>query len=367
MAVNRKYEVEVWYQGTTLLGEIGRLLNSFSWTETRNGVGGIDFNIDESVLKEYCDQIGEEPKVFLQLKNTDIKVKRNGAYRIGGFVNDFPDPNLNQGNSTVSISADGYLNLLSDQITQVTSYANTETTDIAWDLVDKVTNRTGSALGITKDTTNWFVTGVNRDRKYDNDQYVKDLLVALTSLGDGSNDFDFRFTPFRGLQTFDFNNPTVHSLAIEYPAPRKGIGALQMNIGVISDMANRVVVKGSGQGEATISVTVENSSSIETYGIHEAVVSYSDVTDAATLTEKANAILAVKSYPILLPKATVNGSEFDVSSIHAGDLVRVINNKSPWFAVDGYFRIEEMKVNIDSNSNEEVELTLSNLNLPDIS
>lgn len=365
MALTRKYEVEVWYRNSTLLGEIGRLLNSFSWTETRNGVGGIDFNVDESILVDYCTRIGEDPKTFLQLDNTDIKVKRNGEYRTGGFLCDFPDPNFNQGNSTVSIAADGYLNLLSDQVTQTTSYVGVDTTAIAWDLVNGVSSRAGSTLGITKDTANWFTTGVLRDRTYDNDQYVKDLLVALTSLGDGANDFDFRFTPFRNLQTFDFNNPTVWGdVIIEYPAPRKGIGATSMGVKGISRTVNRVIAKGSGQGDATLKVTVEDAASIAERGIHEQTVAYSDVSEVATLTQKAQAILSVKRQPILLPGVHVSGTEFDVGAIHAGDVVKVVNSKSPWFGVSSYYRIEEMKVTVDANGSEDVELTLSNTGLP---
>ena len=72
----RKYEVEVWWQGKTFIGEIGRLLNSFSWKEVRNGVDAIDFNIDQGILMDYCNKIGEQPSTLLQIKNTDIKIKR---------------------------------------------------------------------------------------------------------------------------------------------------------------------------------------------------------------------------------------------------------------------------------------------------
>lgn len=362
MSVTRKYEVEVWHQGTTLLGEIGRMLNSFSWVETRNGVGGIDFNIDESALKEYCDSIGEDAKTFLQLKNTDIKIKRYGSYRTAGFVNDFPDPNYNQSNSTVSIAADGYLNLLADQIVQNPSFSQVETTDIAWNIVNGVSSRAGSTLGITKDSTNWFATGVLRDRTYDNQQYVKDLLVNLTSLGDGSKDFDFRFTPMRKMQTFDYNSPTIHDVTIQYPAPtkpNKGVGATSMTLRVASEMVNKVIAKGSGQGSATLVAEYQDDTSIAQYGIHEAVVLFSDISDTTILMQKAQAIVAAKKDPIVLPVVNVNGATFDISLIHAGDVIKVINTKSPWFPIDAYFRIEEIKVSIDKNSNEDIELILS--------
>lgn len=367
MADKRKYEVEVWWQGNTKLGEIGRLINSensFSWTETRNGVGGIDFNIDMGVLREYCSSIGEDPKVFLQYKNTDIKLKRYGEYRMGGFVNDFPNTNFNTKNSTVSVSADGYLNLLADQITQNTAFKNTETTEIVWDLVNGVSSRPGATLGITKDNTNWFATGINRDRTYDNDQYVKDLVVALTSLGDGSSDFDFRFSPFRSLQTFDFNNPIFHKdIIVSYPAPKRGAGAIGMSADIAFDIVNRVIVKGSGQGESTKSVTKQDNESISQYGIHESVVSYSDVSEESTLSDKADAILAAKAWPSIIPSLMVNGSEFNISNIHAGDVITVNSQRSLWFDIGGLYRIEEMKVAVDKNNNEDVSLKLSNVGL----
>lgn len=360
--MSRKYEVEVWYQGKTLMGEIGRLLNSLKWKEVRNGVDSIDFNIDQGVLMDYCNKIGEDPATFLQIKNTDIKLKRNGEYRLGGFVNDFPDPNFNQSNATVSIACDGYLNLLSDQIVQTQIYNQWYTVDIASDLIIGVNDRTNSTLGISIDYDNHFSPKVKRDRTYDNDQIVSDCLVALTSLGDGSNDFDFRFDPFRKFQTFDFNNPTIWPDTIEYPAPRKGIGANSMSVGVVADMANRIIAKGSGSGEdVTARAVADDIPSQKQYGIHEAVVMYNDVKAVDTLKQYAEAELQVRKQPIFLPKPVVNGALFDVGRIHAGDVIRVVNRKSPWFQVDGLFRIEEMEVTVDENMSESVSLTLSNL------
>lgn len=365
---DRKYEVELWWQGTTKVGEIGRLLNSFKWTETRNGVDAIDFNIDQGVLKEYCDKIGEEPQTLLQIKNTDVKIKRYDEYRLGGFVNDFPDPNYNQSNSTVSIACDGYLNLLEDQvIREAKTYTQQYTTDIASDLIKYACDKAGSTLGITISSENYYDTGVKRDRTYDNQQNIKDAVVNLTSLGDGSNDFDFRFTPMRVFEAYDTNNPLVHDMTVVYPAPAKAngkqAGALSMSVGLVADMANYVIAKGSGQGDETITSTAQDATSIAQYGVHEAVISYSDVSEMATLQQYAEAELETRKVPLFLPKPQVNGAEFDVGVIHAGDVIRVQNDKSPWFSIDGYYRIEEMTVTVDSNGNETVDLTLSDLGL----
>lgn len=362
----RKYEVEIWYQGKERIGEIGRLLNSFKWSETRNGVSTIDFNIDQSVLQEYCSMRGEQPSTLLQLKNTDVKVKRNGEYRLGGFVNDFPDPNFNQSNATVSIACDGYLNLFADQIIREDKrYSQQETTDIFWDLINYANTKQGSLLSVAKDATNWFKTGIKRDRTYDNQQTIKDLLVNLTSLGDGSNDFDFRFNAQRQVQTFNANKPVVHDMTIIYPAPgkttRRLAGATSMSVGLVSDMANYIIAKGSGTGSETKIATAQDGASIKQYGVHEAVISYSDVGDLDTLMQHAQAELAVRKQPVFLPKPKVNGAEFDVSKIHAGDVIRVQNHKSPWFDIDSLYRIEVMEVDVDENGSEDVSLTLSAL------
>ena len=362
----RKYEVEVLWRNRTKVGEIGRLLNSFKWTESRNGVGSIDFNIDQGVLSDYCQKIGEDPAVLLQLKNTDIKLKRYGKYRIGGFVNDFPDINFNQSNTTVSVSCDGYLNLLADQlITDTRRYTQQYTADIASDLIRYACAKPGSTLDITISNANYYATQVRRDRTYDNKQNIKDAVVNLTSLGDGSNDFDFRFTPFREWESYDINNPVVHDMTVIYPAPAKAssrqAGATSMSMKLVSSMANYIVARGSGQGDTTLVVTASDAESIAQYGIHESVLDYSDISVRETLLQHAEAELAVKKLPIFLPQPKVNGAEFDVGSIHAGEVIRVINNKSPWFKVDGLYRIEEMVVSVNSEGSEEVDLTLSSL------
>lgn len=362
----RKYKVEVWWRNRTKVGEIGRLLNSFKWTESRNGVGSIDFNIDQGVLSDYCQKIGEDPAVLLQLKNTDIKLKRYGKYRIGGFVNDFPDINFNQSNTTVSVSCDGYLNLLADQmVTDTRRYTQQYTADIASDLIRYACAKSGSTLDITISNANYYATQVRRDRTYDNKQNIKDAVVNLTSLGDGSNDFDFRFTPFREWESYDINNPVVHDMTVIYPAPAKAsnrqAGATSMSMKLVSSMANYIIARGSGQGDTTLVVTASDAESIAQYGIHESVLDYSDISVRETLLQHAEAELAVKKLPIFLPQPKVNGAEFDVGSIHAGEVIRVINNKSPWFKVDGLYRIEEMVVSVNSEGSEEVDLTLSSL------
>lgn len=362
----RKYEVEVWWRNRTKVGEIGRLLNSFKWAESRNGVGSIDFNIDQGVLSDYCQKIGEDPAVLLQLKNTDIKLKRYGKYRIGGFVNDFPDINFNQSNTTVSVSCDGYLNLLADQlITDTRRYTQQYTADIASDLIRYACAKSGSTLDITISNANYYATQVRRDRTYDNKQNIKDAVVNLTSLGDGSNDFDFRFTPFREWESYDINNPIVHDMTVIYPAPAKAssrqAGATSMSMKLVSSMANYIIARGSGQGDTTLVVTASDAESIAQYGIHESVLDYSDISVRETLLQHAEAELAVKKLPIFLPQPKVNGAEFDVGSIRAGEVIRVINNKSPWFKVDGLYRIEEMVVSVNSEGSEEVDLTLSSL------
>lgn len=367
MATPRKYEVEVWYRGNVKLGEIGRLLNSLKWTETRNGTGGIEFNIDNAILIDYCQKIGTDPAEFIQLINTDIKVKRNGQYRVGGFLADMPEPNFNQDNTTQNFSADGYLNLLSDQRVQTPNYSQVETTDIAWDLIADNNARQYSILGITKSASNWFTTGMKRDRTYDNDQMVADCLVKLTSLGDGSHDFDFRFTPFREFQTFDANNPTIfRNVVIEYPAPRKGIMATNLGVSVVGAVANDILAKGNGQGEATMLASSADIESKLQYGNHDKNISYSDVSIQTTLQQYADANLATYKQPIFLPKVHVSGAQFDVSIIHAGDVIRVSQTKIPWYKTSGFYRIEKIDVKVDNNGSEDIELTLSNVGLPNI-
>lgn len=367
MAQPRKYDLEIWYRGQTKLGEIGRLVNSLKWTEKRNGVGGIDFNIDNGQLINYCQHINEDPMEFIQQFNTDVKLKRNGQYRIGGFLADFPEPNFNQNNMTQNFSADSYENLLSDQRVQTSQYSQVETTDIAWDIIADNNARQYSTLGITKSTSHWFTTGVKRDRTYDNDQMSLDALIKLTSLGDGSHDFDFRLTPLREFQTFDFNNPTIHSdVIVEYPAPRRGIAATSTTVGFLTTLANDILAKGSGQGTATLLAESSDINSKLQYGNHDKVISYSDVSVANTLQQYADAELKIMKQPIFLPKVHVNGSQFDLNNIYAGDVIRVKNSKSPWFGVDGYYRIEQMVVTVNQNSDEDIELTLSNIGLPAI-
>ena len=357
MADNRRYEIEVWWRGQTFVGEIGRLCRNINYSMTRNGVYTLDFSIDSTAYREWCESINEDPMNVLMVKNADIKLKRNGEYVLGAFVADYPDPQFNQDNSVINIACDGYLNLLADQLIDPVRYNQWDGTAIAWDLINKKNQRPNSTLGITLGTV--FNTGKKRDREYADYQEVKESIINLTSLGDGQNDWDFEIDAMRRFNTYDKLGSYRPEIALEYPAPRKGIGVLSMGYLISGEMANRVILKGSGQGVDTLlSIREDNDSQIK-YGVHEATLMFSDISIQNTLDEHAESELRARKDPAILPQPVVSGAQFDLDTIKLGDVITMNNQGDPLFAIRGEYRIEQIDVRLDENMAETIKLTLS--------
>lgn len=352
-----KYEIEIWNRGITKVGEIARYCQSIDLSLVRNGVDTIDFNIDLETFESFCKRIGEDPRNVIKPLVTDIKVKRNGQYVLGGIVIE-NGANFNQNEAKMLVKCDGYLNLLADRYVTA-SYAGIEATTIAWGLISTTQSQTNGSVGITQGSM--FATGKLRDRNY-KDQNVKDGLVNLTQLVDGNFDFCFKYD--RTFETYAKLGNDRPDVVINYPASRIGIGASSMNIPQSgAAVFNRIIGKGSGFGDEALTYTANNTASQVNYYLKEKITTYNDISVLQTLTDNVEGELLLHKDILSLPHVTVDGSQFDLNNIGVGDRVVIQQSKYKSYPMSGYFRIEQIDVKLDENMAEDITLTVDNYGL----
>lgn len=353
----QKYTFELWYRGVTCVGDVTKYCQNISYSLRRNGVESLKFDLDLKAFEDYCDRTGQHAEVILDPLNADIKVRRYGEYLFGTFLIEDPGEfSLNGG--LIHLEFDGYLNLTADRYV-TRSYEQVESTAIAWDLIDTTQSQDNGDLGITQG--DMYETGVLRDRNYD-DQNVKDGEVNLTQLVDGN--FDFSFNAFREFSTHESLGSDRPDIIIEYPATRRNIGAKDLMIPrSAANLYNRIIAKGSGFGDETLRYVAERTTSQVSRFLKEKIITYNDISVLETLIEHAEGDAEMLSQLLELPKPVVNGDQFDLNDVKIGDRIVVKQSKFKMFAMDGYYRIEQIDVTLDENFAEEITLTLDNYGL----
>ena len=130
-----EYTIEVWDINNVFVADISRLVaTSLRITERINDVDEIAFAIDLVQFEKLCASIGTRPLNIIEPYRTDIKIRRNGEYFIGGHV---VRTNVNF-NSTetnkLEIQCTGYLNHFKDRLMTKT-YQNMTYAEIARSLI----------------------------------------------------------------------------------------------------------------------------------------------------------------------------------------------------------------------------------------
>lgn len=341
-----RYELELWINGVQV-GDISRLAYDRKYVLRRNNSEELTFSLNLKAFEDYCTAAGRVPLAMLECYVTDVRVKRNGQYKFGVQVVDM-EFTLGEDGAEVAVKCTGFLDLFRDRyVTKI--YSETEATEIAWDLIDTTQTLAGD-FGVTEGAGS-FITGIERDRDYV-DQNVKDAIINLTDLVDGTFDFGFsydrKFNVYQEIgsdrPTFKFTYPyNIKSLTV----PRSGLNTF-----------NYIIALGSGFGEETLRTEVGDNDSRLNYGTREQIVSFNSVVEQDTLDQHAAAELANKKDILVLPRLNVSGEFCDLDIIDVGDRIPVNVQGYASLPLDGTYRIEQINVSLDENDAEDIGLTV---------
>lgn len=345
-----KYELELWINNV-LVGDISRLAQNRSYTIKRNDREELSFTLDVKAFEAYCAELGSQPVEILEAYVTDVRVKRNGAYLFGVQVVDM-SYTFDEGGAKVEVKCTGFIDLMMDRYV-TTSYSQVDAAAIARDLIEEtqaVMGDFGIVNGISQDS------GVARDRNYI-DQNVKDAIINLTNLSDGT--FDFKFLADRTFETFTQMGATRDNMRFTYPYNIKSMTVPRTALGLY----NYIIALGSGFGEETLRSEAGDTASRLNYGTRQKIVSFNSISEQTTLDQQALSEVLIRKDIVMLPKLKVDGEFCDLNTVWVGDIIPVNTQGFTSLPLDGMFRIEQITCSLDANDAEDIDLVVDNYGL----
>lgn len=356
MAKGEKYKVELWYRGYSRIGEIRRMTRNLRWSKRRNGMYAIEFSMDTTQFHDWCKSIGEHPDNVLNLMNVDVRIKVRDTYVIGAVIIDAPG-DLNQSDSTIQVTCDGFLSLLGRRnITK--NYSNQWTGGIIQDALSVVQSEDNGNLNITFDPTSYMGNSNTRQDTYF-DQNLQEMIVNRSKYV--SDPFDFEFAPDRTLKLYKKIGADRPAVKVSYPAMDGTIGSMSMSVkNTGATIANRIVAYGSGFGEEALRYVANDTISQKRNGIIEDKITFNSVLDINTLQQHAEAELFRRKDKLKQPGPVVSGDQLLTDELTIGDRITGLHSKYALYALQDLYRVEEFSVAVDENDHEEITLTLDN-------
>lgn len=345
-----KYELELWINNVQV-GDISRLAQNRSFSIKRNDREELSFDLDVKAFEAYCATLGSEPVEILEPYVTDVRVKRNGAYLFGVQVVDM-EYSFSEAGASVKVRCTGFIDLMMDRYITI-SYNQVDAAAIARDMIAEtqaVMGDFGITYGVSQDA------GVLRERNYV-DQNVKDAIINLTNLSDGT--FDFKFLADRTFETYTSMGTTRENFKFTYPYNVKSMTVPRTAL----NLYNYIIALGSGFGEETLRSEAGDTASRLNYGTRQKIISYNSVSDQNTLDQHAVGDVLLSKDVLMLPKLKVSGEFCDLNTIWVGDRIPVSTQGYTSLPLDGMFRIEQINCSLDLNDAEDIDLIVDNYGL----
>lgn len=344
------YTVELWDLDGIFVADISHIIRtSLRLSSKLNDVEDISLTIDLVQFEKMCADIGVLPRNILEPYVTDIRIRRNGQYLMGGQVVAVQG-NFNTSDYSLEIKATGYLNYFKDRY-KTGNYTNKTYAQIAWQMI-KDSQDTGANwdFGVTLggDSASSGQAG-NRVREYDN-QEIKDGIINLTKLE--NDNFDFYFTHDKKVYFTPRQGSDKPEIILEYPQNL----ASMIIAKDASTLANTILAIGSGMGDERIEATANSVSSQLNYKVRQRVSTYSDVSQMATLQAKVRGERDFYSELYSRPIVHVRPGELDINDVWIGDAVTIRNYVSTTLSLDGLYRIVGLDIDWSVDGEENVSL-----------
>jgi len=379
-----KYSVELANPAGQVLAELGGRAANRSFTVTRNAADDIEWYLNIDEIEKYCHKTYTDPRTIFVTNQTNVRIKRLGQYFAAGQLNyKYGTLAENSSGNLLQIKAAGFYNLLTTAFTGPgQTYTATDASAIAWDLINTFQTGGNDTTGTLNTTTGKYSGGLvptsywnlgitqgslatvgNHDRVYNN-MALSDALTDFANTNAGS--FDFKFDYLNRFNTYTILGSQRPDILFEYPGNIIEVDAIEDGTQVF----NQIIAQGSGNGTTAQNIwTAPNpvtgtpaAASMQAYGVRQQYVSPSslDVGDSS-LQDYANWNLALYQSPLVLPSIIIDGSKPPyITDFSMGDWVHVrVRNHPLYNDINGMYRVEQVKVQIDDNDFEQVTITTS--------
>lgn len=355
--MNNRMRVEIYDDSGNLIADVSDYAKRKKITFTRNSDPLINITFDASKLEELCINAHIDFYDNLLTKGVnELRIWRDDVVIASGQIN-YTSLSTKDVGIDITVSTDGWFNLLKDRyLLGATSY-NQDAGQIAWDAINLSQNNpaylnadlTNDAdFGITQGV---IQSSVVRERDYQ-DKNVKDLVVQLSEVNNG---FDFEITwdkkfnvyyPKMGIKRDD--------IVFSYPGNIQNIST----DGDATEIYNELNIYGSGTGDNKVKAQVIDRSSISKYKLRQNPRIYNDVINVDTLTEHGNGIKSYSANPSDILTITVDGrSNPEFGTYRLGDEVLIVtDNQMALKPLNNFWRIEQMILSVDEDNLETVDI-----------
>lgn len=372
------YEVELAAPDGTVLASMAGRADNRQFTLTRNAPDTIQWTVDLDEFERWCQTSHQDPRQVLVSNNTEVRIKRQGAYLAAGQLNyKEGDFTADTGGNTLQLRAQGFLGLFSNRFTTSNAagiaanpgsqddqvYTNEDASQVGWDLIN--TNQSGLndyGQGTTPEYWDFGITAGSLPAVGLHTRDYQDMAI-LDALNDFNNvnvgNFDMRIGYDKVFNTYAQIGVQRPDIVLEMPGNIVSASIIEDG----TQVANFIVAQGSGNGSVALQDAISFSeSSAQSYGYRVMIVTPSSLDSAdESLQNYADWTLSQYSVPFVLPTVTYDGAIGpSPTSFNVGDWIRIIIKNHPLYQdINGMYRVEQMQVNADKNDVETVQITTS--------
>lgn len=359
-----KYTVEIWTRDGTLIVDLSGKVANKRFQQSRNQPDIIEFELDAREFEAYCRAAYINSTSALLTRSVEIRVKRNQTYFTGGQLV-YKRLSVSGKQAVITIKGIGFLALFAKRrtgtgtvgngtVSEVYTAANGNAKsrkDVAWELIRQSQLLVNGDFGVTRGLTGGSTT------LYDKTFSRTEIMTALQDMTNLQTEpIDIEFTYNKVFNTYAKIGSMRTDIVFEYPGNILSFEVTDDG----TDTTNEVIGLGAGGADgAGVVVPVRDAPSQLTYSLLQDTINTNGTDNSDNgITNTANAELAIKKNPIVVPSFTVDGGKVPYSTDYSiGDIVQLkINNFPSIGSVNGLYRIEGRTIEVNENDSETVQL-----------
>lgn len=359
------YVVELRLNGQ-IIGNIRDIAEGLTWSRsrTRIGVDSIGFTVNDHLFAKWCEMRGTTINDMLCPIALECRIIRNGIPLVGGFLATMPAYQANGTSASLSLSFDGYMNLLAGVYLNWSKSYDGPMGAVVKQWIDDAEDRSKGYKKPFGFKTGNIATMATIHESFEGWKSIKDAITDRCDNTSGAGPFEVYFHPdktYDVIKEADFGEE-ITDYVVQYPNQINGVGALEISAPEINDFAT--FVNGVGAEELGLGAYAANQEAIKKYGYQEKVIQQSSVSVFETLranteTELSNVSSLEWQPQIKLSGRVVAPVPTGLKKIWLGDTIAIQNNVDLTGMTSGRFRVNSLEVSIDANGAETITPTLS--------
>lgn len=360
-----EYIIELRLNGV-LIGNVQPLAQNLQWARRRTmaGVDSIDFTLNDVLFAKWCERRGTTIQEMLKPMALDCRIIRNGEPVIGGFLATMPAYSPRGTSADLALRFDGYTNLLAGVYMNPIGTQSGEAGSVfaSWiQLADSRAEAAGKAFGFIAGEVSTFPT---IQQTFDNYKTIKDCIADRADNLTGAGQFDLYWDAdriYNIIKDEDFGEEIV-DYSIIFPMAGT-VGAVSISAPEVDGFASSIIAVGAGEisSDAAKNTAIvyksTNSDAVVEYGYAETMYQESSISVLSTLERNAEARLEDASNGRWEPQITLSGRQVAPAPVGSrkiwiGDTVRIQNNEDMTGQTSGWFRVQELKVEVSAAGGE---------------